>query len=52
MLGEVSSAEDVTIQRSLDEVIKKFDDYCLPQKKNKRIRIWDRTSKAIALLWV
>ena len=32
MLGEVRGADGVTIQTSLDEVLKKFDDYCLPQK--------------------
>lgn len=31
MLGEIR-AGDAFIQRSLDEVIKKFDKYCLPQK--------------------
>ena len=32
MLGEVGGADGVAIQRSLDEVLKKFEDYCLPQK--------------------
>lgn len=32
MLGEKRLASDKVEQRSLDEVLKKFDDYCLPQK--------------------